>query len=243
VAALVAAGRASLASGAVLCAALALFLLREPLLVLARQRWVWREERPESALARRWVMTLGVVLAALGAALTASWGLLWMAVMAAGAAALTVVAVWMALRNRQRSVWLQTLSCGGLTFTAVAAARSVNESFPAWGWVLWGLCWLQGVAGILVVHTRLDAMIARKTGRAEAVIRKAAWLAVGLLGCVAVALAARGSLLLAAAPALAAVAHGWELAAMNLETRLTVVGLRAMAVSMTYALAAALALR
>ena len=108
---------------------------------------------------------------------------------------------------------------------------------------MWGLCWLQGVAGILVVHTRLDAMVARKTGRGETGIRKAAWLAVGLLSCVAVALAAKGSLLLAAAPALAAVAHGWELAAMNLETKLTVVGLRAMAVSMIFALMASLALR
>lgn len=86
-------------------------------------------------------------------------------------------------------------------------------------------------------------MIARKTGRGEAGIGKAAWLAVGLLAAVATALAATGSLWLAAAPALAAVAHGWELAAMRLETRLTVVGLRAMALSMTFALIAALALR
>ena len=242
-AALLVAGRVSLVSAAVLCAALGLFLLREPLLVLARQRWVWREEKPESALGRRWVLILVLILAALGVALAAAWGLALMAVMGTGAAALTVVAVWMALRNRQRSVWLQTVSCGGLTFTAVAAARSVSEGFPAWGWVLWGLCWLQGVAGILVVHTRLDAIIARKTGRGEAGIRKAAWLAVGLLGGVAVALAAKGALLLAAAPALAAVAHGWERAAMNRETKLTVVGLRAMAVSMAYSLTAALALR
>jgi len=102
---------------------------------------------------------------------------------------------------------------------------------------------LQGVAGILVVHTRLDAMIARKTGRVDARIGRAAWLAIGLLGTAAVALAVRGSLLLAAAPALAALAHGWEMAAMNLETKLTVVGLRAMAISMTYALLAVLALR
>jgi len=242
-AALLVAGRVNLLTGAVLGAALAIFLLREPLLVLARQHWVWREAKPESALARRWVAALGLLLAGLGVALASPWGLPLVALMAAGAAALTMVAVWTALRNRQRSVWFQTMSCGGLTFTAVAAARSVNEGFPAWGWVLWGLCWLQGVAGILVVHTRLDAMIARKTGRGEAGIGRAAWLAVGLLAVVAVGLAVTGSLWLAAAPAFAAVAHGWELGAMRLETKLTVVGLRAMALSMTYALIAALALR
>ena len=154
-AALIVAGRVNLLTGAVLGAALALFLLREPLLVLARQRWVWREEKPESALARRWVAALGLVLAGFGVALARAWGLPLVAVMAAGAAALTMAAVWMALRNRQRSVWFQTMSCGGLAFTAVAAARSVNEGFPAWSWILWGLCWLQGVAGILVVHTGL----------------------------------------------------------------------------------------
>lgn len=243
VAALLVAGRVKPTTCAVLAAALALFLLREPLLVLARQRWVWREERPESALALRWTAGLGTLLAGLGVVLARAWGLPLMAGLGAGAAALTILAVWMALRNRQRSVWLQTASCGGLTFTAVAAARSVNDGFPQWGWVLWGLCWLQGVAGILVVHTRLDAMIARKTGRPETAIRQAAWLAVGLLAVVAAALAGRGSMLLAAAPALAAAAHGWELAAMRLETKLKVVGLRAMALSMTYALIVALALR
>jgi len=242
-AALIVAGRVNLLCAAVLGAALSLFLLREPLLVLARQRWVWREKKPESAMAWRWVAVLGAVLAGLGVALTRAWGLPLTAALGAGAVALTVVAVWMALRNRQRSVWLQTLSCGGLTFTAVAAARAVSDGFPSWGWVLWALCWLQGIAGILLVHTRLDAMIARKTSRSDAAIGRAAWLATGVLAGVAVALGVRGSYLLASAPALAAVAHGWELAAMNLETRLTVVGLRAMGLSMAYALLAALALR
>ena len=40
------------ALGAALGAMLAVFLAREPLLVLARQRWVWREPRPETEIGR-----------------------------------------------------------------------------------------------------------------------------------------------------------------------------------------------
>ena len=243
VAALVVTGRVNFYTFVVLAAALAVFLLREPLLVLARQHWIWREEKPESTVARRWVALLLVLLAGLGALLARPWGLPLTAAMGAGSTALTLGAVWMALRNRQRAVWFQTLSCGGLTLTALAAARTVNAGFPAWSWALWGLCWLQGIAGILVVHTRLDAIIARKTGRGEPGIGRAAWLATGLLGALALTLAARGSFLLAAAPVVAALAHGWEMRTMNLETKLKVVGLRAMALSMTYALRAAWALR
>jgi hypothetical protein len=242
-AALLVAGRGNLISVAALGAALALFLTREPLLALARQHWIWRDRRPENALALRWMAALGPTLIIFGAALGGAWGLPPVAALGSGAVALTICAVWMALRNRQRSVWLQTLSCGGLTFTAVLAARSVTDSFPLWAWWLWGLCWLQGVAGILVVHTRLDAISVRRTGTSDPALARASWLAVGLLAGVAAALAAHGSLLLAAAPALAAAAHGLDLTLMNLDTKLRVVGLRSMALSIVYAAIAALALR
>lgn len=242
-AALLVAGRANLISTAALGAALSLFLMREPLLVLARQRWVWRDQHPESALARRWVAALGSALIIFGAALAGAWGLSLMALMGSAAIAVTVGAVWMPLHNRQRSPWLQTLSCGGLTFTAVVAARSATGGFPLWAWWLWGLCWLQGAAGILAVHTRLDAISAHRTGLADHALVRAAWLSIGLLAGVAAALAARGSLLLAAAPALAAAAHALDLTTMNLDTKLRVVGLRAMALSILYAAIAAMALR
>jgi len=242
-AALLVAGRVNLLSVAALGAALSLFLMREPLLVLARQHWVWRDQHPESALARRWMAALGAALVILGAALAGAWGLLLAALMGSGAIAATLGAVWMALHNRQRSVWLQALSCGGLTFTAVLAARSATGCFPLWAWWLWGLCWLQGAAGILAVHTRLDAISARRSGMADHTLSRATWLAIGLLAGVAAALAAHGSFLLAAAPALAAAAHALDLATMNLDTKLRVVGLRSMALSVLYAAIAARALR
>ena len=55
------------ALGAALGAMLAVFLAREPLLVLARQRWVWREPRPETARARRWLSVELAAAAACGA--------------------------------------------------------------------------------------------------------------------------------------------------------------------------------
>ncbi|MBI5283398.1 MAG: YwiC-like family protein [Candidatus Solibacter usitatus] len=243
VAALLVAGRLNGEAALALAAVLAAFLVREPLIVLARQRWVWREQRAEAAVARKWLLIWGLAVAGSGGALVWRWGWREAGLMGAGAAALTGIAVWMTVNNRQRSAWLQVASCGGLTFSAVASARAVSGGFPQWAWILWGLCWLQGVAGILTVHTRLEALTGKKTGKTENRFRPQAWAAVGLMAGVAVGLAVKGAWLLAPAPGLAALAHGWELAAMRLETRLKVVGLRAMSLSIGYALLVVAALR
>ena len=42
-----------------LACVLLVFLIRELLLVLARQAWIWRSERPTVAQARRWLMAEG----------------------------------------------------------------------------------------------------------------------------------------------------------------------------------------
>ncbi len=241
-AALLIAAQLNLSVAAALVAVLAAFLIRTPLVVLARQHWTWRDPRPESAQARQWLSWLLLTLFASAAALIFDWG--WPAALSIGAGvlALTFAAVWMTVRNRQRTVWFQILSCAGLAFSAVAAARAATGRFPLWAWLLWGLCTLNGAAGVLVVHTRLDALIARKTGVANNRYRLSAWCAVAISALTAVAIAATGRPPLALAPALASAAHAVELHAMNLDTRLTTVGLRAMTLSIIHALLLAAAL-
>lgn len=241
VAALLVAGRVNWTVAAALGAVLAVFLLRAPLVTLARQRWVWRERREESAEARRWLLWLGPCLAVFGGWLLWEWG--WAAVwMGAAALGLTGGAVWMTVRNRQRSAWFQVLSSAGLAFSAVAAARAAMGHFPLWSWVLWGLCGLHGACGVLVVHARLDGIVSRKKVEAAGTLGRSAWVGLWVSGLVTL-LVFLWKPWVAAAPALATVAQGVELKYMDLDAPLRRVGLRAMTVSIVHALMLVWALR
>jgi hypothetical protein len=218
-----------------------MFLLRAPLVALARQRWVWRERRAESAEARRWLFGLAPGLAVAGGWLAFEWGAVavWMG---AAALALTAAAVWMTVRNRQRSVWFQVVSCAGLAFSGVAAARAAAGHFAVWAWVLWGLCALHGACGVLAVHARLDAVIARKRGDETGAARQTAWAAL-LVSTAATAGVWWWLGWAAAAPAFATAAQALELRFMSIGTPLKRVGLRAMTVSIAHALLLVAALR
>jgi len=236
-------GRLNWSVAAALAAVLAAFLMRAPLVVLARQHWVWRNVRAESSQARRWLLVLLPVITVAAAVLLHDWGWLTTVSMGAGAFALTLAAVWATIQNRQRSVWFQVFSCAGLTFSSVAAARSAAGHFPAWAWPLWALCTLNGAAGILVVHTRLDALIARKAGSTGNRFHVPAWCAVFVSAAAAAACVIGGKNALALAPALASAAFALELRTMDLDTRLTTVGLRAMTLSIIHALLLVVAFR
>src|SRR5580692_2927315 len=78
-------------------AVLVVFLIREPLMVLARQRWMWRDaagERAESRVARRYVAVELAVLAAMGLWLLTAWPWWLVVALGAGAGALTALAVY-----------------------------------------------------------------------------------------------------------------------------------------------------
>lgn len=233
-AALLVAGQLNWTVAAAFAAVVAMFVARAPLVTLSRQRWVWRERRPESRQAARWLAGVAVVLAVCGGWLFLSWGraALWMG---AAAAVLAGTAVWMTVRNRQRSVWLQVASSAGLAFSAVAAARAATGQFPLWSWALWGLCAVHGSCGVLVVHARLEEIVSRKRGEAAGGARRVAWAALAASAAVTVVVALWKPWL-ALGPSLAAAAQAVELARMDLDTPLRSVGLRAMAVSMAHAL-------
>jgi hypothetical protein len=219
-------------------ALLSVFLIRQPLVVLGRQHWVWTQTRPESAVAKRWLGALLLVLLLTATALAGRWGWPLLGLFAAGAFALTCLAVWMTLRNRQRSVWLQAISAAGLTASALAASVSATGELRPWSWWLWGLSAAHSTAAVLVVHHRLELRIALKSATAEAPrFRRAAFAAQFVL-------LAAGLVLLGAKPWLApalmisALAHLWDLAAIRsaqgLQTPLRIVGLRALALHVVF---------
>jgi sulfopyruvate decarboxylase TPP-binding subunit len=210
------------------------FLLREPLTVMARHRWVWRRDTPAQAPAKRWaVIEIAGVLVCF-AILARSTALLPLLGLAAVAGVMTAAAVWMTMRNRQRSIPFQLVSAAGLSTTALLAALVSTGGVPGWAWWLWGLLTAHAMASILVVHARLKARTAPRGG-GRAGTRNAAVAA--QIAQVAGAIALAGGPL--ALPLIvSAVANGAELwrlrTPLHLQEALTRVGYRTLAVALVH---------
>jgi len=219
------------------------FVLREPLIVLGRQMRIWRQPRPEALVASKNLYFELLVLAVCGGLLLlrGPWPA-WLA-LAAGAALLTLLAVWMAVRNWQRSITLQLISAAGLSASVLAAALAVLGSAPAWAWVAWLLFSLHGGSAVLVVHARLQARIAART-QSEADRHQADSRRRGAYAAQAVLLGAAGISLLTSRPllaaplALSALVHVRDLAelrgAEGVNTPLRRVGWRAVGLSLVF---------
>lgn len=220
-------------------ALLGVFLIRQPLIVLGRQQWIWTQPRPESVVAKRWLGGLLLLLIVAAPPLAGRWGWPLFGIFSAGAVALTALAVWMTLRNRQRSVWLQAISATGLTASALAASLSAAGEFRPWSWWLWGLSAVHSTAAVLVVHHRLEMRAALKSATAEAPrFRRPALAAqLGLIAGGAFFLLSE-KLWLAAAVIVSALMHLWDLVAIRnaqaLQTPLRTVGLRALALHVVF---------
>jgi len=221
---------------AILCS----LAIKDPLVAMARQRWIWKQEHAETAAARRFAGVEMALLCACGWALVSAWGWRRFLPVFAAAGAFTVLAVWINVRNRQRSEWFQIASAAALTSTALVACLSVEGSVAPWAWRLWALCALQAAAGIFVVHSRLDAVIAaRKHQDAESGSRRAAVLSVAALALSACGFASVRTFWIAAALLTAAAGYAFELRrqgqAAALQLPLKRVGQQALALSALYA--------
>lgn len=214
--------------------------IKDPLVVLARQRLVWKQEHPETRAARQYAALELLLLAVCGAALVLARGWQPFLPLFLGAGVFTILAVMVNVRNRQRSEWFQVASAAALTSTSLVACLAAQGSIAEWCWWLWLLSALQAAAGIFVVHARLDAMVAARKGKtADAGSRRAAFLADGVLVLAAAYFAAAGRLWLAAALLVASAAYALELRRQkrpgSLEMPLKRVGLQALALSISYA--------
>lgn len=166
----------------VLALALSGFLLREPLTVFVRHRYLWKRNSPESQIAQHWLLATMAGVALSAGILSLAYPLeILLAVLLLGAT-LTGFAVFMTLRNRQRSLGLHIFSAVGLT----GSGWLVFLLFPATPaqlpWTLWGLMAAHAIAAIPIVHCRLERKAQKP--RAAALENGASLLvALSLLAC------------------------------------------------------------
>lgn len=224
---------------------LLVFLIREPLVVLARQAWIWRDPHPETFEARRQLWRLAPTLALAGLFLFLAWPWWIVAAMGAGAVLLTWLAVWMTLQNRQRAAWFQVVSATGLSSSCVVACLAVTGAVPAWCWWWWALHSVHFLASILVVHVRLEARIQSRRGGpvlspAYLAMRREAVIAQALLLIGAVVLATLWQPFYAAAAVLSGLVHLRDLYSAHMAEAIAMpmmqVGRRALAVSIGFTL-------
>jgi YwiC-like protein len=229
---------------AALAAVAVAFTMKDPLVVLARQRWVWKEEHPETRAAMHWLAVETAIVAAGGLVLLATGPLIAYAVLFFGAAAFLALAVWVNVRNRQRAALFQVASALALTSTSLAAALAATRAVPSWCWWLWFLLASQAAAGIFTVHARLDARVAArksatKGGAQVNPSRRPAFLFAALLALGGLSTAVVGNYWIGSALLVAGAAYAWDLHRQldleSLQTPLTKVGLQNLSLSLVFA--------
>lgn len=224
---------------AVLTAAFAAISAKDPAVLLARQRFGWKQRNPEVPVASRWLLGWSVVLIASVSILSATWPLTTFWAMGAGVGTFGCIAIIVNLKNRQRSTLFQIASAAALTSTSLATCISAMGSIAPWCWWFWALIAMQASAGILVVHARLDARIAlRKATAASHQFRHAAQAALGLLLCAAVVATMLRRVWIALALVLAADGYAYDLMrqkdSLSLQVPLKTVGQQALMLSTLY---------
>jgi len=136
-------------------AALAGFLLRQPL-TIAVKVYSRRRPRTELAPARFWMLVYGAVgaSAALGLVLLGHAIVLWLVLPA------LPVLLWyfwlVSRRSERRQAAVEIAASGILALGAPAAYWISLGSYHPLGWLLWGLCWLQAAGSIIYVFLRLE---------------------------------------------------------------------------------------
>jgi hypothetical protein len=226
---------------ATLTAAFAALAAKDPMVVLARQCFIWKQRHPETTAALRWFAGWTVLLMLSGIVLLVSWPFIATLSLGLGVAAFSVLAIAINVKNRQRSTLFQVVSAAALTSSSLATSLSATRSIAPWCWGLWLLLALQATAGILVVHARLDARIAlRSTAPAHENYRRAAQISLVVIVCAAAAGLVFHRGFIALALVVAALGYAYDLhrqrSAEALQLPLKSVGQQALALSSLYAI-------
>ena len=226
---------------ATLAAAIAALAAKDPMVVLARQGFVWKQRHPETMIAVRWLAVWIAVLILCGLVLVHAWPLTAIMALGLGIGVFSAAAVAVNVKNRQRSTLFQIVSAAALTSSSLATSLSATGSIAPWCWWLWLLMAMQAAAGILVVHARLDARIASRGGTALANEghRRAAHAALIVLACAAVGAAMLGNGWIALALLVVVAGYRHDLRAQRdtaaLQVQLKKVGQRTLALSSLFA--------
>lgn len=228
---------------ATLTAAFAALAAKDPMVILARQRFVWKQQHPETVVAAKWLAGWSIILVLSGLALLQAWPFKAILAMGIAVAAFSALAVAINIKNRQRSTLFHIASAVALTSSSLATSLSATGGIAPWCWVLWLLMALQATAGILVVHARLDARIALRQpaftrGQSQR-FRRAAQISLLALVVAAATTATLGHAWIALALLILVVGYWHDLRsqrnAENLQLPLKKVGQRALALSSLFA--------
>ena len=226
---------------AAFAAAFAALAAKDPLVILARQRLVWKTLHPETPVAGAWLAGWTLILALSGLVLLREWPLMPTILLGLGVAVFSVLAVLVNVKNRQRSALFQIASAAALTSSSLATSLSATGTIQKWCWWLWLLLALQAAAGILVVHARLDARIAlRNAAKATQEFRRQAQMAVLVLAAAAATAGAFRHTFIALALLIAALGYAYDLRSQldadALQRPLTSVGRRALLLSSVFSI-------
>jgi len=151
-----AAGKAfNAASLALVVAALAAFLIRQPI-VMAVKAWSGRRPKNDLPAAQFWVALYGFIL------LLAASGLLYsgytiILLLAMPAGPVFAWHLWLvSKREERRQAGVEILATGVLALAAPAAFWIGKNAYDPLGWVLWILTWFQSAASIVHAYLRLE---------------------------------------------------------------------------------------
>ena len=226
---------------AALAAVLATFLIREPVLVLLRQRYRWSQPRAETSAARRTLTLLAPVLALSGVILTLSTPIHSLMVLGGLAAIVMTFYLWGAMTNRQRSSWLQAAGAVGLSASAPLAYLAAGRDIDQVALLLWAAHSVHGIASVLVIHARLDAISAHRRGNPNPSTFLACRTAQTGAALFAATLAISGFPMLGAATAFPVLVHTLALRRLSdpdfLKIKLQKVGFRELAISVLFSAA------
>ena len=145
----------SAASLALVIAAVAAFLIRQPLTVAVK---VYSGRRPQSDLpaARFWLFVYGVIGLASTAELIAL-GYTMLGWLALPAVPVFAWHLWLvSKREERRQAGIEILATGVLALSAPAAYWIGQNAYEPTGWLLWLLTWFQSAASIIYAYLRLE---------------------------------------------------------------------------------------
>lgn len=164
-----ASGAFSPASINLVIAAMAAFLLRQPISI-AVKAYSGRRSRADLPAARFWTVIYGVILlVALAGLVTGDFVyILFLAIPGVPVFAWHLYLV--SKRAERRQAGVEILATGVLALAAPAAFWIGRNGYDALGWWLWLLVWLQSAASIVYAYLRLE-----QRGQAQGPVGSEAW--------------------------------------------------------------------
>jgi O-antigen/teichoic acid export membrane protein len=143
------------ASAFLVLAAVAAFLLRQPV-TMAVKAYSGRRGRSDLPAARFWIVLYGMII------LSALVGLIWMGfayvlLLAVPGAPVFAWHLWLvSKREERRQVNVELIATGVLALAAPAAFWVGIGRYDPLGWWLWVLAWFQNAASIVYAYLRLE---------------------------------------------------------------------------------------